>query len=177
MPNKYEREIEEILRNMDRPEPKQGLGNRIRAFNRPRPRRPRRVWEIGLSACEVFLLSGIVLILLAAGIKYFYGGNQPGFLGRDALSGWVALLGFALFVVGLIIGWRRGFSRGFNSGRASTPSWRGSDTQKDLGGDGKVVRLQTRHSRNPFTALTTQLRILRLKLRYQRIRDHIDGEQ
>ncbi len=177
MPNKYEREIEEILRNMDRPEPKQGLGNRIRAFNRPRPRRPRPFWEIGLSACEVFLLSGILLILLGAGIKYFYGDSQPGFLGSAALSGWVALLGFALFVVGLIIGWRRGFSRGFNSGRVSAPSWRGSDTQNNLGGDGKVVRLQTRRNRNPFTALMTQLRILRLKLRYQRIRDHIDNEE
>jgi len=177
MPNKYEREIEEILRNMDRPEPKQGLGNRIRAFNRPRPRRPRRVWEIGLSACELFLLSGILLILLGAGIKYFYGDNQPGFFGNDSLSGWIALLGFALFVVGLIIGWRRGFSRGFNAGRASTPSWRGSDTTSSVAGDGKVVRLQTRRSRNPFTALVTQLRILRLKLRYQRIRDHSDSEE
>jgi hypothetical protein len=177
MPNRYEREIEEILRNMDRPEPKQGLGSRIRAFDRPRPRRPRRVWEIGLSACEVFLLSGILLILLGAGIKYFYGDNQPGFLGTDALSGLVGLLGFALFVVGLIIGWRRGFTRGFNSGRVSTPSWRGSDTQSNVSGDGKVVPLQTRRNRNPFTALMTQLRILRLKLRYQRIRDHIDSEE
>ena len=50
MPNKYEREIEEILRNMDRPEPKPGLGNRIRAFNRPRPRRPRHFGAFGLTA-------------------------------------------------------------------------------------------------------------------------------
>ena len=77
MPNKYEREIEEILRNMDRPEPKTGLGSRIRAFNRPRPRRARRAWDIGLSASEVFMLLGIAVIMLAAGLAYFWGDHQP----------------------------------------------------------------------------------------------------
>jgi hypothetical protein len=183
MPNKYEREIEEILRNMDRPDPKPGLGNRIRAFNRPRPRRPRSLGVFGLTACEVCLLSGIILILCGAGLRYFYGTNQPtfGFLADDALSGWVALLGFALFVMGLIIGWRTGFS----GGRIGSVSWRNpsgytstTSTSSNASSisNNNVVRLQTRHNRNPFSALATRIRIIRLKMRYKRIRDHVDTE-
>ena len=62
MPNKYQREIEEILRNMERTEPRQGLGDRIRAFNRPRPR-PRRELHWALNASETCILIGIALVL------------------------------------------------------------------------------------------------------------------
>jgi hypothetical protein len=181
MPNKYEREIEEILRNMDRAEPKPGLGNRIRAFNRPRPRRPQRFGSFGLTACEVFLLAGILLILLGAGLRYFYGGNQPtfGILAGDALSGFVALLGFVLFVVGLVIGWRNGFT----GGRIPSTNWRSTSNYTNVTSasngtsrESKVVRLQTHRNRNPFSAIATRIRILRLKMRYQRIRDHVDTE-
>jgi hypothetical protein len=178
MPNKYEREIEEILRNMDRTEPKPGLGNRIRAFNRPRPRRPRGFGSFGLTACELFLLSGILLILLGAGLRYFYGANQPtfGILGDDALSGFIALFGFVLFVVGLVIGWRNGFS----GSRLTSTNWRSTSNYTNVtstgsngsGSENKVVRLQTRRNRNPFSAIATRIRILRLKMRYRRLRDH-----
>jgi hypothetical protein len=175
MPNKYEREIEEILRNLDRPEPKPGLGNRIRAFNRPRPRRPRRVWDVGLSISEVLLLAGIAVILLAAGLAYFYGPRQPTFLGDIPLAGWLSIIGFALFVAGLAFGWRRGF----NSGRVGTSSWRGTNptnfTSNNSSGDGKVVQMHGRRSRNPLSAVATQIRILRLKMRYQRLRDREDS--
>ena len=182
MPNKYEREIEEILRNMDRPEPKPGLGNRIRAFNRPRPRRPRHFGAFGLTACEVFLLSGILLILFGAGLRDFYGANQPtfGFLAKDALTGIVASSVSCCFVVGLVIGWRSGFS----GSRFPTTNWRSTTnytsappaTSNSSGTENKVVRIQTRRNRNPFSAIATQIRILRLKMRYQRIRDHVDTE-
>jgi hypothetical protein len=182
MPNKYEREIEEILRNMDRTEPKPGLGNRIRAFNRPRPRRPRRLGTFGLTACEVFLLSGILVILFAAGLRYFFGTNQPtfGFLAEDALTGFIALLGFVLFVVGLVIGWRSGFSGGgiTSTNWRSTTNYNNVTSRSDSGSasENKVVRMQTRRRRNPFSGIATQIRILRLKMRYQRIRDHDDSE-
>jgi hypothetical protein len=182
MPNKYEREIEEILRNMDRPEPKAGLGNRIRAFNRPRPRRPRHFGAFGLTACEICLLAGILFILLGAGLRYFYGALQPtfGILANDAFSGLVALLGFALFVLGLVLGWRSGFS----GSRFTATNWRGTSNYSGTNSAGstasptenKVVRIQTRRNRNPFSAIATQIRILRLKMRYQRIRDHVDTE-
>jgi hypothetical protein len=167
---------------MDRTEPKPGLGNRIRAFNRPRPRRPRRFGSFGLTACEVFLLSGILLILLGAGLQYFYGGDQPtfGILASDALSGFVALLGFVLFVVGLVIGWRNGFT----GGRIPSTNWRNTSNYPNVTSassngttsQSKVVRLQTRRNRNPFSAIATRIRIIRLKFRYQRIRDHVDTE-
>ncbi len=177
MPNKYEREIEEILRNMDRPEPKTGLGSRIRAFNRPRPRRARRAWDIGLSASEVFMLVGIAVIMLAAGLAYFWGDHQPELLLGTPVVAWISIVGFAVFVAGLVIGWRHGF----NSGRAGTPSWRGpnftASTASNPGTtDGNVVRLNSRRNRNPFTALATRIRILRLKMRYQRLREHENSE-
>jgi hypothetical protein len=175
MPNKYQREIEEILRNLEGPEPKPGLGNRIRAFNRPRPRRPRRVWEVGVSLSEMLLLAGIAVILLGAGLTYFFGLHLPAFLGDVPLAAWTSVAGFALFVVGLVIGWRRGF----NSSRAGIPSWRGNNLTNsngsNSGGDSKVVHLHARHSRNPLSALVTQIRILRLKARYRRLRDHEDS--
>jgi hypothetical protein len=174
MPNKYEREIEEILRNLDRPEPKPGLGNRIRAFNRPRPRRPRRVWEVGVNLSEMLLLAGIAVILLGAGLTYFFGPHLPTFLGDTPLAAWIAIIGVALFVIGLAIGWRRGF----NSGRAGTSSRRGNNLTNSNGnsvGDSKVVHLRARRGRNPLNALVTQIRILRLKMRYQRLRDHEGG--
>src|SRR5437588_11592281 len=125
MPNKYEREIEEILRNMDRTETRPGLGSRIRSFNRPRPRpqRPRGTWNFFLNASELFMLLGIALILLAVGIAYYYGAKQPTFFGDNPLSGWLGLVGFILFVVGLAFGWRRSF----RGGRVGTSGWRGND--------------------------------------------------
>jgi hypothetical protein len=175
MPNKYEREIEEILRNLDRPEPKPGLGNRIRAFNRPRPRRPRRVWEVGISLSEMLLLCGISVILLGAGLTYFFGPHLPMFPGDVPVAAWISIVGFTLFVAGLVIGWRRGF----NSGRVGTSSWRGNNFTNSNGsnsaGDSKVVHLRARRNRNPLGALVTQVRILRLRMRYQRLRDHEDS--
>jgi hypothetical protein len=177
MPNKYQREIEEILRNLEGPEPKQGLGNRIRAFNRPRPRRPRRVWEVGVSLSEMLLFAGIAVILLGAGLTYFFGLHLPTFLGDTPVAAWISIIGVALFVVGLVIGWRRGF----NSGRAGTSSWRGNNFTNSNGSnsvsDSKVVHLHARRSRNPLNALVTQIRILRLKMRYHRLRDHEDSGQ
>ena len=42
MPNKYEREIEEILRNLDQSAPKPRLGQRLRRKTTPRPRSQQR---------------------------------------------------------------------------------------------------------------------------------------
>jgi hypothetical protein len=153
MPNKYEREIEEILRNMERTEPRQGLGNRIRAFNRPRetPRRDRP--SIAVSRGELFLLIGIALALIAAGLTYYKSG--PFYVGPVPVSAVIALAAFAAIVVGLVIGWRDRF-RGITS--SNSQRWRGT-----------VVDITPR--RGPFNALVTRFRILRLKFRYLRKRD------
>src|SRR5690349_6407811 len=106
MPNKYEREIEEILRNMDRPDQGQTLGDRLRAFNRPaqrtRLRGPQMRWR--LDASEGLMLSGLLLSLVGAGIAYYFGGpvhTIPALLG--GLIGVGALL---CLVLGLAIGWQ-----------------------------------------------------------------------
>ncbi|HLJ82142.1 MAG TPA: hypothetical protein VKT52_11685 [Ktedonobacterales bacterium] len=146
MPNRYEREIEEILRNMDRTEPRQGISDRIRAFNRPRQPKPRGI-KTPLSRIEIFILLGILLILIGAGIAFTTGQ-------QSVLSGGVALGGFVLLVLGLAQSW---FPRLF--GARGAPVWRDN-----------VVDMRP-PSRNPFSIIATQFRILRLKLRYKRHRD------
>jgi hypothetical protein len=126
----------------------------------------------------MFLLAGIAVILLGAGLSYFFGAHLPRFLGNTPVAAWVSIIGVALFVVGLVIGWRRGF----NSGRVGTPSWRGNNLTNSSGGnsttsDTKVVQLHGRRSRNPLSALVTQIRIFRLKMRYQRLRDHEESSE
>lgn len=149
MPNRYQREIEEILRNMERTEPRQGISERIRAFNRPRQPKPRGI-KTPLTRVEIFMLLGILLILIGAGISFTTGY-------QTLLSGLVALAGFVFFVLGLVQSW---FPRLFGS--RSAPIWRGNVVEM------RPVR------RSPFAIIATQFRILRLKLRYQRRRDQND---
>lgn len=151
MPNKYEREIEEILRNMDRTEPRPGLGNRIRAFNRPRERAPRQSRIAGPSS-EVLFLIGIVLALIAAGLTFEASGDV--LLGPVSINGVLAVVGFLFLAAGLVVGWRGRF-RPLTAYKPT--SWRGDN----------IVELPRR--RGPLSALATQVRILRLKLRYWRM--------
>jgi hypothetical protein len=153
MPNKYQREIEEILRNMERTDHGQSLGERIRAFNRPSPRLrlagPRM--RLRLSAPEGLLVAGVVLALIGAGLSfYFYGSTTVLYANIAGAFGMVAL---ACFVVGLVIGWRERF------GNQSASMWRGQ----------RVERSRPRRFR-PFAPIVTQFRIMRLKWRYLRSR-------
>lgn len=156
MPNKYEREIEEILRNMERTEPpRQGLSDRIRAFNRPRPR-PQRGWRTPLNATEALFVLSIVLTFAAASLTYYLG--QVVILRLPVVevltvNGLLALGAFIALVAALFRGWRERFRLG-----SSTPAWRGN-----------VVDMHSRR-RNPFSAIMTQFRIFRLKFRYWRTR-------
>ncbi len=146
MPNRYEREIEEILRNMERTEPRQGFGNRIRAFNRTRGR-SRSGMRLSLNRMEVLVLIGIALALAGTGVAYY---QQAPVL----VSGVLALLGFAFVVIGLVLAWSMRFR-----GPSVSPGWRGN-----------VVDMRPRR-RNPFSIIATRFRILRLKLRYSRRND------
>lgn len=151
MPNKYEREIEEILRNMDRTESRPGLGNRIRAFNRPRERAPRQS-RFAAPSSEVLMLIGIVLALIAAGLKFLASGDV--LIGPVPIGGVLAVAGFVCLAAGLVAGWRGRF-RPLSTYKPTT--WRGDN----------IVEMPRR--RGPFGALATQLRILRLKVRYWRM--------
>lgn len=67
MSNKYEREIEEILRNLERTEPKVGFGRRTPRFKtRGRPSMPR------LSFAEWCLLLSTITAMIAGGWAYAY---------------------------------------------------------------------------------------------------------
>lgn len=157
MPNKYQREIEEILRNMERTEPRSGLGNRIRAFNRPRERTPRQT-RIAAPSSEVLMLVGIVLALIAAGLAFEVGDVA---IAGVPLTGVLAVIGFVFLAAGLVVGWRGRF-RPLAASKPTT--WR----------DDNVIEMTPR-SRGPLANVNTQMRILRLKLRYWRT--HRRGEE
>ena len=143
MPHKYEREIEEILRNMQRDEPESATG-RSRGFPRPSGRSG---FRLGLSTAEMLLLLGIAFALAGVCVVWFIG-NQGG----NLLSGILGLTGFVLFIAGLIVAFQA-------SRRPPPPAWRGN-----------VVEMKT-HRRGPLDEIATQLRLLRLRLRYRRGRD------
>ena len=75
MPNKYEREIEEILRNMEQTEPRPTLGQklsgRMRRKSGNRSRTPKRsLPSFSLSIPEWLLVIAIAAALIAGGYAY-----------------------------------------------------------------------------------------------------------
>lgn len=151
MPNKYEREIEEILRNMDRTEQGPSIGDRIRAFNRPspRPRTPRPRLSLRLRTQDALLLAGIVLALIGAGTSYYLGAPLDGPVAYA--TGIIGLAALVLLIAGLVVGWRARFRP------APVSTWR----------DERPTPI---HRFHPWSLITTQLRIMQLKWRYWRTR-------
>ena len=143
MPNRYEREIEEILNRMEEDEPRRGLGDRIRPLQRP-PSRARSLPSIHLAFAELLMIISLVLTMIAAGIAYFNGAG-------DVITGIVGGVALFLFVVALVVGWRDRFRP------PSKPQWRGSS-------EVKVTPIR----RNPFSALATRIRVMRLRRQYRR---------
>ncbi|GCE11930.1 hypothetical protein [Tengunoibacter tsumagoiensis] len=76
MPNRYEREIEEILRNLEEPNSRPAPGQKYteRATRKPNPgvRPPHTflTWVTNLTPSEKFLGVGIILALIAGGYEY-----------------------------------------------------------------------------------------------------------
>lgn len=171
MPNKYEREIEEILRNMERTEPRQGIADRIRSFNRPAARRgprwPSFSWRAGVP--ETLLIAGLVLAFFAAGASFYLSGPR-------LLTGILGLVALALLVAGLIVGWMDRFgTRGASHGEGG-PRWhpRPMDSPRDAPRSGsspsRPFAFQATHGFQPARMVVTQVRILQLKWRYWRLR-------
>jgi hypothetical protein len=151
MPNRYQREIEEILRNMDRPDQGQKLGDRIRAFNRParRPRLRGPQMRLRLDLSEGLFVVGIALALVGAGIAFYFGApthTLPAYVG-----GAIGVAAFLCIMTALAIGWQERF------GHRGRPMWRGQTVERP-----RQLR--------PFGGLSTQIRIMRLKWRYWRSR-------
>src|SRR5947209_14951459 len=75
MPNRYEREIEEILRNLETTEPKPGLGQRFGERLRRKPdyrvKPPRRSFpSLHLRTSEWFIILAVIAALVAGGYAY-----------------------------------------------------------------------------------------------------------
>jgi hypothetical protein len=156
MPNRYEREIEEILRNMERTEPKPSFRQRLNMRRRGQPRKPepmrprsaRPSFHLTFTTSEWCFLTGIFLGLVAAGIAYTSGGVGP----IMTLTGFLAVLAFICIIMGIVSPWRE--SRRPVYGR----SWYGESEPSK------------RSLPRPFRFVVTQWKILQLKMRYRRNR-------
>ena len=149
MPNKYEREIEEILRNMERTEPKQGLGQKLggrirrKSDSRSNVRR-RSELSLHFGVSEWCLTIAICASLLAGGWAFAH-------QGADIFTGVVAVIGAVCLAIVIILPFTT---------RSRYPS--------QSGGSGKVTPIR----RNPLSSISTRWNLFMLKLRYRRKRDH-----
>ncbi len=146
MPNRYEREIEEILRNLEQPGPKGGLGQKFgeRLRRKPNPHvntRQRRFFSLRFRASEWILITAVVAALVSGGFAYAQEGGPNVFTGALAIVGLVCLTLIAL-------------SQFLFRPRQSTQSTR----------SGTVTPLR----RNPLSSIATRWNLFLLKLRYRR---------
>lgn len=157
MPHKYEREIEEILRNMEKTEPRRSVSDRIRSIQRPPTRgggqRPPRAARLNLS--ETLLLLGVGLALLGVIFGFYHIGD----IHSETIAGAIAVAALALFASGLIVSWARA------TRPAPPPVWRESSRESN------IVDMNRPQRRGFFSNIATQARILRLRLRYRRSTD------
>lgn len=143
MPNKYQREIEEILRNLESTDPKAGRGQKFgegfrrRSGNRP----PSRRWSFSLARLKPtdwFIVAAVVGALVAGGLAY---ARDP-----DMITGIIAILSFLCLVAAIL----SPFIARPSSGRYRH--------------DGNITHLRF----NPFRGLITRWNLFVLKRRYRR---------
>ncbi len=96
MSNKYEREIEEILRNLERTEPKAGFGRRAGERQRRKTPSRRGMSMPHLTFAEWCLVLAIVAALSAGGWAYVYQRDNL-IIGGNLITGIIALIG-AFFI-------------------------------------------------------------------------------
>ncbi|HLG62242.1 MAG TPA: hypothetical protein VKY19_09940 [Ktedonosporobacter sp.] len=150
MPNRYEREIEEILRNLENAEPKPAL--RPKFGKRPRqkpgpgiPARHRPFFSFNFSMTEWLLVAGIVAALVSGGYAYL----------QDRQDIFTAILA----TVGIVCLTLVAFSHFLFRPRRSQSMRYGNVTVTPL-------------RRSPFSGLKTQWNLFLLKLRYRRKKEH-----
>ena len=149
MPNKYEREIEEILRNMERTEPKPGLGQKLGGRIRRKSDshtnvRKRSLPSLHFGVSEWCLAIAVCAALLAGGWAF---ANPP----ADIFTGVIAVIGAVCLAVVIII-----------------PFMSRSRYPKQSAGYGNVTPMR----QNPLSSISTRWNLFLLKLRYRRKRDH-----
>jgi hypothetical protein len=148
MPNKYEREIEEILRNMERTEPKPGLGQklggRIRRKSDSRTKvRKRSLPSLHFGVSEWCLAIAVCAALFAGGWAYAHG--------ADIFTGGIAVIGAVCLAVVIIL-----------------PFMSRSHYPKQSAGHGNVTPIRS----NPLSSISTRWNLFLLKIRYRRRKDH-----
>lgn len=140
MPNKYEREIEEILRNLERTEPKAGFGRKTIGRMQSKAGARRSMPTIHLSFSEWCLAIACGAALLAGGWAYAHDEGS-------IVTGIIALIGGACIVIVAVTPF---------VGKQRYPS------------SGKRYNNVTRLRDNPFSRLGTRMRLLTLKVRYRK---------
>jgi hypothetical protein len=150
MPNKYEREIEEILRNMERTEPKANLGQKFGGRLRRKPDTPMYARRRNSLSFNFNLSTSAWLLIIAWAAALIAGGYAFAVGGANLITGVLAIVAtIALIAIVLLP---------FLARRYSTQSFR----------YGNVTPLR----RNPLSSLATRWNLFLLKLRYRRRRDH-----
>ncbi len=150
MPNRYQREIEEILSRMEEDAPRRGFGDRIRPQRRS-PARSRSFPSFHIAFVELLIIMSVILVMIATGIAFYTGAT-------NLISGIIGMVALVLFVVALVVGWRDRFRP------SSKPAWRGASQSR-----------VTPISRNPFRVLAMRFRIMRLRKQYRRAQeDQVD---
>ena len=139
MPNKYEREIEEILRNLERTEPKARFGQRVSERMRRKPGIRRSISMPQLSFSEWCLVSALVAALAA-------GGWAQAHVFGNVITGVIALIGAAC--IGLVA----------ISNFVGKPRYRSAATRYN-----NVTPIRS----NPLRRIATSWHLLILKLRYR----------
>jgi hypothetical protein len=145
MPNRYEREIEEILRNLEQTEPKTARGPKFgdrqrRKQNVRRPGNRRPVSSLHFTITEWLLVTTVITALVAGGYAYLQETNiVTGILASVSLI-CLILVALSHFV--------------FNRSRPQPTRY------------GNVTITPLRH--NIFSSIKTQWNLFMLKLRYRR---------
>jgi len=145
MPNRYEREIEEILRNLEQPEAKprsgQKFGNRFNRKAGPRMRVPQSRLTLTLSPSERLLLIAIGAALISGGYAYL--------IKKDIISLLFALVSVICLIVLITSQFRTGGVRRSRSFQYQNIT---------------ITPLR----RGPLSGLRTRWSLFLLRLRYRR---------
>lgn len=152
MSQKYEREIEEILRNIDDARPT--VSDRIRAMNQRPPRRSSPSFSFNT---DTLLGIGVLLAFVAATLRWIAqpipADLQPPSTLMEILVPLIAAVGFVFILVALLMAWLR--PRGPNQ-----VAWRGEIVNR--GGGGRSG------GRSPFTNMRLRMNLMRMRVGYRR---------
>ncbi|MEO7019502.1 MAG: hypothetical protein ABI234_05070 [Ktedonobacteraceae bacterium] len=143
MSNKYEREIEEILRNLERTEPKAGFGRKTGEHLRRKTKARGSMPPLPSSFVDWCLVLAIVAALSGGGWAYASGRG-------DFITGIIAMIGFAFIILVALSSFR------------ANPRYASSTKPYN-----NVTPLRS----NIFSRIGASWHLLLLKLRYRKRKD------